>query len=532
MSDFDRFDSASRGPPGALKLLVERPGNILTSLGASITILTLVIDPFAQQILQFSSCLIPFDGSSATIARTNDYTVGAFQVAPGYPSVDRKMTAALYSGLLDPPSNASALISTYCQSGNCTFPHSDNIAYTSLAMCSSIEDISQLISGRGSVGSQTYETWNYTLPSGLRLLGKSVLATADILSEGEDQEAPLLTLEALMVSVNCNGAKSASEEECSVKPWAFRASLSPCVHEYGNVSFSNSIFEEHILSTKMLPFVSGTHYYALAGDYPSLPGIDCSPSRSLQGNKTQPTSLLASGLRYVNHSSNALQGADTLWYDPSCTYDFSYGPTSGLRNSFRSVFFGSIYEPKGVTIPRGLSSQSVGEAWMLSLYADGQANLTSATAYMEGLATSMTAAIREGGDSSNSAPARGTVLGSQTCVGVVWAWLALPVVLVFLTLVLLTTTVIQSRSYTRPGAVEEGRKAWKSSSLPLLWCGLRDETRARYKCFDEVERMKESGDGMKICMRRERSSAFEDSRGDDYRQLGRWALREESAIDE
>lgn len=374
------------------------------------------------------------------------------------------------------------------------------------------------------------ETWNYTLPSGLQLLGTRVLATADILSEAEDQETPLLTLEALMVTVNCSGAMSASEDECFTKPWAVRASLSPCVHMYGNVSFFNSIFEEHVLSTTMLPFVSEIGYYALAGDYPSHPDTDCPPPETLQGNKTQPTSLLASGLRYFNHSSNALNGSDTLWYDSSCTCDFSYGPTSGLRNSLQNGFFGSISEPNFVTIPQGLSSQTVGEAWMLSLYADGQANLTSAAAYMEGLATSMTAAIREGGDSSNSAPARGTVLASQTCVGVELAWLAFPVVVPFLTLVLLVTTVIQSRRYTRMGAAEDGRKPWKSSSLPLLWCGMRDETRARYERFDEVEKMKESGDGMKVRMRRERWSVYGESGGDDYRQ-GRWALMEESVVD-
>ena len=530
VSDFDRFDSASRGPWGALKLLFKRPGNILTSLGASITILTLTIGPFAQQILQFSSCLIPLEGSSATVARTNNYTVGAFQLAVGDPYVDGKMAAALYQGLLNPPSNASALMSTYCQSGNCTFPHSNNTAYTSLAMCSSIEDISQLISGHGNVGNYGYETWNYTLPSGLQLPGIHVLTTAAIPPKAKDQETPLLTLQALMVTINCSGAKSMSEDECSIKPWAIRASLSPCIHMYGNVSFSNSIFEEHILSTTMLPFVPEIGYYSLAGDYPSLPDIDCSPSESLQGNKTQPTSLLASGLRYVNHLSNALNGSDTLWYDSSCTYDFSYGPTTGLSASFTNIFFGSISTPHSVTIPRGLSDQTIGDAWMLFLYADGQANLTSAAAYMEGLAISMTAAIREGGDPSNSAPARGTAFGSQTCVGVKWAWLALPVVLLFLTLVFLVTTVVQSRRYTRTGAAEDGRKPWKSSSLPLLWYGMRDETRARYERFDEVEKMKESGDGMKVSLRRERWSGYGEPGGDDYKQ-GRWALREESAVD-
>ena len=529
LSDFDRFDSASRGPWGALKLLLKRPGNVLTSLGASVTILMLAVSPFVQQILQFSSCPIPLEGSSAIVARTNNYTVGAFQRAFGDASVDRKMTVALYRGLLDPPSNASALMSAYCQSGNCTFSDWNKTAYTSLAICSSIEDISKLISGHGNVRNYSLETWNYTLPSGIVLPGIRTLTTAAVIPKSEDQKTPLLTLEALMVTDNCSGSEPLSEDGCSIRPWAFRASLSPCLHTYGDVRVSNSIFEEHILSTTMLPFVSEIGYYSLAGDYPSRPDVDCSPSKSLQGNKTRPTSLLASGLRYVNHSSEALNSSETLWYDSACTYDFGYGPTEGLQNSFTEVFFGTTYQPKSVTIPRGLSSQPIGDAWMLSLYADRQANITSATAYMEGLAISMTAAIREGGDSSNSVPARGTVLSTQTCVRVEWVWLALPAVLLFLTLVFLVTTMVKSRRYTRTRATEDGRKPWKSSSLPLLWCGMRDEIRARYERFDKVEKMKESGDGIKVILMKERWSEYEEPREDDHKH-GRWALRENQPL--
>ena len=216
VSDFDRFDSASRGPWGALKLLLKRPGNVLTSLGASISIMTLAVGPFVQQILQFSSCLILLEGSSAIVARTNYYTAGA----PGGIFADKKMIVALYQGLLDPPSSTSALISAYCQSGNCTFPHSNETAYTSLAMCSSIEDISQLISGHGIVGDHSSELWNYTLPSGLLLSGTSLLTTAIVNSDSKDQETPLLTIEALMLRDDCSPA---SGDACSTKPWAFRA---------------------------------------------------------------------------------------------------------------------------------------------------------------------------------------------------------------------------------------------------------------------------------------------------------------------
>lgn len=527
VSDFDRFDSASRGPWGALLLLLKRPGNICTSLGAFITILTLAIDPFAQQVLQFNNCLRPIEGSSATIVRTNNYTVGAFGYAAGTPSLDTKMTATLYQGLLSPPPNTSALVTTYCQTGNCTFPDVRGTAYTSLAMCSSVEDISHTISEKDPVRiSSSYGTWNLKLPSGLRLLGSGALATAGVNPPNEDSDQPILTLEALMVNTNCSGFSSG---DCSVKPWAIRATLSPCLHTYANVSYNNSIFKETISATTMLPYVSDLSFYALAGDYPSLPGIDCSPSESRQGTKTQPTSRLARGQRYVNYVDQT-NDSDTLWYDPSCTYAFGYGPTTGLRDSLQTTFFGSVAGPKNISVPRGLSGQKIGDAWLLSLYADGQANLSSVVMYMEGLATSITATIREGGDVSNSAPALGTVLGSQTCVGVNWGWLGLPAALVLLTLVFLVATVIQSRRYTRAGAAGAGRKPWKSSSLPLLWCGMRDDTRGRYERFDEVKKMKESGDHVKAALRRQWWDEYQEPGADGSGQ-GRWALREEAVFD-
>ena len=527
VSDFDRFDSASRGPWGALKLILKRPGNILTSLGASITILTLAVGPFVQQILQFRNCLIPLEGSSAMVPRTNNYTAGILQHQQEIqnPFLNREMTVALYQGLIKPPARTSDLIRPYCESGNCTFPHSNKTAYTSLAMCSSIEDISQLVSGHGNLENES-ETWNYTLPSGLQLPGTRLLTTAAVSPDGKDQETPLLTLEALMVNTDCNGTKARQSRICSVKPFAVRAFLSPCIHRYGNVRFSNSIFEEDILSTTMLPFVPEIGYFSLAGGYPSHPNINCSPSKDFQGNKNQSTSLLASGLRYVNHSGKGLNSSDTLWYDSSCTYDFGQGPTDGLRYSFNNVFFGNEYKPNSVAIGFGLLNVAVGDTWMLNLYAGGAANLTSAAAYMERLAVTMTAAIREGGDDSNSAPARGIVFSSQTCVGVEWAWLAVPAVLLFLTLVFFMTTLVKSRRYTRTGAAEDGRKPWKSSSLPLLWCGMRDGIRARYERFDKVEKMKESGDGMKVSLMKERWSESEEPREDDHKH-GRWVLKEE-----
>ncbi|KAL8992736.1 MAG: hypothetical protein Q9169_006879, partial [Polycauliona sp. 2 TL-2023] len=526
LSDIDRFDAASRGPWGSLMLLVKRPRNIAATLGALITILTLAVDPFTQQILQFRNCLLP-DTSVARIARTNNYTEGVYTVSLGTPSVNKKMTGTLFQGLLNPPSNAFALVATNCETGNCTFPHSDDhIAYNSLAMCSSVEDISNTITGHGSDADSSYETWNWTLPSGLRLLGNSALSTAPVKPTASEngayiletqfavdcdeksspdcpippeENSPLFVLETLMVVSDC-GFKD--PQDCSTTPFAIRAFLSPCIQAYGHVNITNAEFEEHVMSTTMLPFNSVLGFYSLAGDYPSQPGIDCAPSEYRTDNKTMPTEHLASGLRSIKLPSDDdddddAESANTTWYNPACTYAFSYGPTRGLPATLSNTIFGdpSGY-PKNVSLPRGPSGQTIGDAWILALYNDGQADMDTTTAYFDGLANSISATMRE--DPSDGEPARGTTLRNQTCVGVAWGWIALPVLLVVMTLVLITVTIVLSGNDTRVGGRAEGRRAWKSSSLPLLWCGLGDGTRERYERFDEVEKMKECGDGVMV----------------------------------
>ncbi|KAK8024351.1 hypothetical protein PG993_012417 [Apiospora rasikravindrae] len=100
--DFARWDAATRGPWGSLLLIFKHPLHILGALGAILTIVSLAIDPFAQQVLGFHSCLEPVEGANVTVPRTNNYTRGDIQYSLGTPSVDGPMTAALYSGLLNP----------------------------------------------------------------------------------------------------------------------------------------------------------------------------------------------------------------------------------------------------------------------------------------------------------------------------------------------------------------------------------------------------------------------------------------------
>jgi hypothetical protein len=72
--DFDVFDNASRGPFGSLKVLLKRRFYLnWVFLGACITILSLAIDPFAQQVLSMSQRAVPMDLDTVSISYNHYY---------------------------------------------------------------------------------------------------------------------------------------------------------------------------------------------------------------------------------------------------------------------------------------------------------------------------------------------------------------------------------------------------------------------------------------------------------------------------
>lgn len=88
----------------------------------------------------------------------------------------------------------------------------------------------------------------------------------------------------------------------------------------------------------------------------------------------------------------------------------------------------------------------------------------------------------------------GTAYSNETYVKVVWAWLILPLCIVFLALVFLVATIWQSRG---------GKKAWKSSSLAALSV-LSSETKAKLGGLTSISVIGERAKGMKVKMEEDR----------------------------
>jgi Protein of unknown function (DUF3176) len=92
LSLMEEYDLASRGPRGSVRLLLPlvlgRRREFWACLGAFITVMSVAIDAVTQATVQTQSCLIPQEIGSATIARTNNYSLTGTQ----YVTVSRNIT--------------------------------------------------------------------------------------------------------------------------------------------------------------------------------------------------------------------------------------------------------------------------------------------------------------------------------------------------------------------------------------------------------------------------------------------------------
>ena len=77
LRDFEHYDNASRGPWGSLKLITFIGGrHLAASAGALIIILSLAMDPFAQQVLDYRTRMVVTTNATATIGTTVAFDSG------------------------------------------------------------------------------------------------------------------------------------------------------------------------------------------------------------------------------------------------------------------------------------------------------------------------------------------------------------------------------------------------------------------------------------------------------------------------
>ncbi|CAO2658212.1 Nn.00g059350.m01.CDS01 [Neocucurbitaria sp. VM-36] len=471
LADVENLDAASRGPLGSVLLFFRGAGHLMTYVGAFLTILTLLLDPFVQQLVHYNVCLEPKPHSIATIARTNFYAHYNYIKGPVWNEPIEAIFAAIIRGAVNPSDDPASYILTQCNTGNCTFSSptntlSNGATYSSVGLCSSCADISDQIQ-RNMSG----DLPSYILPSGddvylqdriLYSNASAVTVTAWISGLGGSTMGTFRSLHYL------------ADDSAS----AFSCSLYPCLKTYsGNII--NGILSENIVETTPIgasranssgwsPWKSRENYI-LATNQTLRNGTysRCVASTTNQTGyypvaskdmESIPTNITFDSLMSFNGTPSTITD-DALWYPLDCVWAFSALSAMSLDDYFTSLFQQQSVYANGIT-------GRLGPVILSSFYAANHSDLSFVTQYWQNLTDAMTSVIRANGIERISDYAYGTTMFSDTCANVQWVWISLPALVVLGVMIFLGDLMV-----TNPGKRCE-QPLWKSSALALAFTDL------------------------------------------------------------
>lgn len=186
----------------------------LAFIGATITVLTLLFDPFIQQVVVYPDRLVPAK-INATIVRAQHYE--ARNEGLHLPSVvDLSMKAAVYNGIFDTQEKANLGITYTCSSGNCTWTR-----FSSLAICTRCVNITSYVK---KLCHQT-RCHEFSLPGGPTISGQ----VGQINSSGTSIAPSLKGIQASVVQFSSLTSKSRNN---SIKVLAVECAMWYCVQSY------------------------------------------------------------------------------------------------------------------------------------------------------------------------------------------------------------------------------------------------------------------------------------------------------------
>ena len=449
--------------------------------GAFITVVALAVEPFTQNLVAARSCQIPSSSQPALIPYANYYyTYDGQQITNATTDfmlwgnqrygLEPAMKASVYSGLYGSATtviNAST-IRAYCPGINCTYPR-----YTTLGICHACADISSFIKSDcdptpplESVTHVFQPRCNWSLPNGqslqiypdindyLNAYGALQVGSMDfIVANSTLSTLKLPNIPGTFTNVSIL-ANASSNPNCTIgsscgvgpdgiiptmdfNPIAAECSLFPCARTYTASVVNGSVVEVEVKRT----LGQGRWMFDI-GDPPYPVDVVIDPNENC---------TVKFG-RAVNQEP--------------CNFTARTQFIMAAGNFFWHFWNGTV---SGRTFDEAAPSNDA----LGVLYNDAFTNFTQIDRVLGTISDSMTAAIRQTGQvfglgsdvNSGQGYVTGQVFLADTCIGVRWNWIALPAIVVLLTLLLLVLTLVHGRA-------TGDRSAWKTSSLPVLFHGL------------------------------------------------------------
>jgi hypothetical protein len=504
LRDLTSYDNASRGPWGSLKLLWRlRARHTISSIGASITIAALLVDPFAQQVVSTQDCEVIIQEQQSTIPRTNYYSEAGKGSALGM-TIGLPMQNSINAGIFNPGGN----VQFQCPTGNCTFLQ----PYHSVAYCSNCLDLTNNLT-----------IWNYTMPTketgpdqafNISLSPAEgefgYTSTYSFLHGNKNGVSSVFVMQSydaytdiVLGLTDANVSSGPCAEGCDdlsscqgnltwgcgsiwhsndTADWvpgfdsnstgigAARCSLFPCVQTYSATVDYNRLSEELISVA--------TEWSELDN---SMLDIGClSPPERISVANAGYHIVNEAWIPY-NYSADKLPN-DTGSINRDCIYSLATFSAKNLESFLATFLNGSL------TIgEEGYDFDIAGPATLQTIYNNQQVSFQRINETWNNLSQAITTHMRQNG--AYGTAAIGNTIRNQSCLRARWAFLAYPAALVVLTIVFFIAMVLETNAGGR------GEHDWKSSPLPLLFHGLdRDSFRSttqgrelvRVKDMDDV----------------------------------------------
>ncbi|GME23704.1 hypothetical protein GTA08_BOTSDO13727 [Neofusicoccum parvum] len=424
LKDIQTFDEASRGMWGSLKLLLGTKGVHLAKLGAFLTVFSLAVDPFIQQIVTYPTRRVP-SGLNSTVPIAYNYKDYSYGTIMALKKPTLSMKSAINSGLYN--TNDDPLkdfeVTPYCPTGNCTWSE----PYQSLAICSKCANITESLDKK-CTGSGTLETCTWTLPNGFML-------------DGFYRGRIYMNSTGQVDSINFNDTQATLTTVTTIRS----------LHDLSSTNILGATAQECVL-------------YACVEKY---------SARVEAGNFSETVTA-----SYTNSTQPQTNDNITITPDGSTEqYIIESYAWNAVTQYFWSMWDGNVTGSTGTSS----SSSDIADAlYQLgdSGTGDGSPKPGGMNMTMAAIAKSMTHLLRNqalqnkayaSSASFDRSTAKGMAWTTQTFVHVRWLWIVLPAVLEVLTLVFLLGTILRSNA--------SGVAIWKSSTLALLNIRMIDEDR-------------------------------------------------------
>ncbi|KAF7533710.1 hypothetical protein G7054_g6830 [Neopestalotiopsis clavispora] len=449
--------SASRGPWGSVSLLLSSGWSDLASLGALITILSLAMDPFMQQITSFES--VPQVIGTTNISARVIFETGADQKGDVFPfgfaqnpaSFRPLVTQSLYfDGNLSDPLIANALkLHPESSGGNATLGNVET-----LAVCSECADITDQLSGPEHCPADNLSCggkWMWSLPNkattGWTRVGDRstmVIATnSSVLPLKVDNSGRLTVLNITTIVPGWIYWNDTAPYATGTSGVAQECSLYWCVNNY-DTKLSSGLLSESLTSSFDQGYLSENRNRTFF--YIEPPGSNSSYFRN-------------DSMTYGDYPDQWINGSFLInTVASSLLTNFSNGLLDGYATSL------GHYDP-GAAIS--------GNPFLLRLYDKVEWDSNNITHFnMEGIfeamAQGMTTVVRKADITHPNMDALLTVNCTETAMEVIvkvnWKWIILPVLLQIAANVFVFAVLIASK--------REHFSTWKSSALAVMFFGM------------------------------------------------------------